>query len=93
MMPYRRSVLSKSPALDATESDWHAVSEMPASTQSSSFRYNIFIQVRVMLQQGEYELHRGQHDRALAYLDKAVKVKEGSQPITFKLRGFKCFCC
>ena len=32
--------------------------------------------VRVMLQQGEYELHRGQFDKALAYMDKAVKVGE-----------------
>lgn len=49
-------MLSKSPALDATESDWCTV--------------------RVMVQQGEYELHRGQFDKALAYMDKAVKVGE-----------------
>ena len=53
-LPCIRSVLSKSPALDATESDWCTV--------------------RVMVQQGEYELHRGQFDKALAYMDKAVKV-------------------
>ena len=35
--------------------------------------------VRVMLQQGEYELHRGQFDKALAYMDKAVKVGKGGK--------------
>ena len=40
-----------------------------------------------MLQQGEYELHRGQHDKALAYLDKAVKVGEGNRSITLGLRS------
>ena len=51
-------MLSKSPALDATESDWCTV--------------------RVMVQQGEYELHRGQFDKALAYMDKAVKEEVGT---------------
>ena len=54
-------MLSKSPALDATESDWYTV--------------------RVMLQQGEYELHRGQFDKALAYMDKAVKVGKGGNTL------------
>ncbi len=48
-------------------------------TKNPEMMYEEEQNFKILLQQGEHEIRRGAYDKALAYLDKAVRVETNNQ--------------